>query len=327
MWPTRRLLLIAAVPMIAIVAGGAWHWRGQLRTQSLEPVVGIVRTTEIRIAPEISGHLVRYLVEPGGSVQRGQVVAVLDNPELWAAVGVARAQVDRARSNRDRVYAGVREEQVQGLQREVLKAQAVHAQAIQELNRVSVLATRSDSSLEALDEAKAEAARNSADIAVAEARYEAAQHGPTAEERSLADDTLAASAAARDVVEARAAKMLLRAPVAGTIAIEAAEPGEAVVPGEPVLTMVPGHGIWFGFNLREDQLRGLAIGAAVPVRFGGQAGAADARVVELRNLGEFAVWRAARATGDHDLNTFFLRLDPVAAAVEMTPGQTVWLAR
>jgi HlyD family secretion protein len=319
----RRLLVI--VIAAAIAAGAAWHWMS--RAQSLEPGVGMVRTTEIHIAPEISGHLARFLVEPGSSVQPGQVVATLDNPELWAAVGVARAQINRARSDRDRVYAGVREEQVQGLQQEVLKAQAVHAQAAQELGRVSVLAERSDSSLESLDEAKAEAARNAADIDGAEARYEAALHGPTAEERMLADATLAASAAARDVVEARASKMLLRAPVAGTIAIEAAEPGEAVVPGEPVLTMIPQHGTWFGFNLREDRLRDLAIRAAVPVRSSGSAEAVDAKLVELRNLGEFAVWRAARATGDHDRNTFFLRLDPVAAATDVMPGQTVWLAR
>lgn len=321
----RRLLLLAGVPMIAAVA--AWHWRGLLRAQTLEPVVGIVRTTEIHIAPEISGHLARFLVEPGSTVQRGQIVAALDNPELWAAVGVARAQVGRARSDRDRIYAGVREEQVEALQREVLKAEAVHTQAVQELNRMSVLATRSDTSLESLDEAKAEEARNAADISVAEARYEAARNGPTAEERALADATVAAAEAARDVVEARAAKMLLRAPVAGTIAIEAAEPGEAVVPGEPVLTMVPEHGIWFGFNLREDQLHDLAIGATIPVRSDRSTAGVSAKLVELRNLGEFAVWRAARATGDHDVNTFFLRLDPVGAPRDIMPGQTVWLAR
>ena len=95
----------------------------------------MVRTTEIHIAPEISGRLARFLVQPG-KVRRGQAVALLDNPELWAAVGVARAQVDRARSDRDRVYAGVREEEVEGLQREIVKAQAVHAQAVQELTEV-----------------------------------------------------------------------------------------------------------------------------------------------------------------------------------------------
>src|SRR5947209_2940526 len=38
-----------------------------------------------------------------------------------------------------------------------------------------------------------------------------------------------------------------------------------------------------------------------------------------------ATWRAARAMGDHDLDTFFVRLDPVVPAPKWTPGQTVWL--
>jgi HlyD family secretion protein len=322
----RRLLPIAALAIVAIVAGLAWHSWGQ-SAQGPAPIEGMVRTTEIRIAPEISGRLARFLVEPGAKVQHGQAVALLDNPELWAAVALARAEVNKARSDRDRVYAGMRQEQVEGLQREILKAQAVHTQAVQELNRAAVLAKRSDTSQQQLDEAKAEEARDAADIAVAEARYAEALHGPTAEERAFADATVAAAEAARDVIEARAAKMLLRAPAAGTVAIEVAEPGEAVVPGEAVLTIIPDHGIWFGFNLREDELRGLTIGETVPVRSSGSAAVVDAKVVELRDWGEFAVWRAARATGAHDLNTFFVRLDPVGVAPGMSPGETVWLAR
>ena len=187
-----------------------------------------------------------------------------------------------------------------------------------------MLAEQSEFILEALDEAKAEAARNAAHIHVDEARYEAALHGPTAEERMFADATLAASEAARDVVEARASKMLLRAPVFGTIAIEAAESGEAVVPGEPVLTM---HGTWFGFNLREEQPRDLAIGATVPLRSSRNAEAVDAKLVELRNLG--GVRRVASGTRNRRSRPqceVFSALDPVAGPDAM-PGQTVWLAR
>jgi HlyD family secretion protein len=50
-----------------------------------------------------------------------------------------------------------------------------------------------------------------------------------------------------------------------------------------------------------------------------------ARVTELRPLGEFATWRAARAVGDHDLNSFRLRLDPLAATEGLQPGMTMWL--
>ena len=52
-----------------------------------------------------------------------------------------------------------------------------------------------------------------------------------------------------------------------------------------------------------------------------------AQVTELRPLGEFATWRAARAVGDHDLNSFRLRLDPVGGQdTGLQAGMTVWLS-
>jgi HlyD family secretion protein len=322
--PSRRTLLLSAAPVLAVIAVAVWYWRPD-HTGDEPPVAGMVRTTEIRVAPEISGRLARFLVEPGQTVQRGQPVALLTNPELWAAVGAAQAQVEKAQADRDRVYAGVRDEQVQSLEREIHKAQALHDQAVQELVRKSALVRRSDVSVQELDEAKAAEARDLADIAVAEARYAEAQRGPTVEERALADATVAAAEAARDVVEARAAKMMLRAPSSGVIAILPAEVGEAVVPGAPVLTMVPDNGLWFGFNLREDALHGLTVGSMVPVRASAHGESVSAKIAEMRNWGEFAAWQAARATGDHDLNTFFVRLDPVIAVPKLAPGQTVWL--
>ena len=322
--PSRRKLLITGLAITAtVLAVAAWTWA----RPAPAPLVGMVRTTEIRIAPEVSGRLAKFLVEPGAQVEAGQPVALLVNPELWAAVDTAGGVVEKAKSDRDRVYAGVREEQVQSLQREIVKAEAVHGDAVQNLARKSSLALRSDASLQALDEARAEQARDAAQIAVARARYEEAKHGPTPAERALADATVAASEAARAVVEARGAKMLVRAPVAGTVALHVAEVGEAVVPGEPLLTMVPKEGVWFAFNVREDALSGLAMGSVVRVHATGMAAPVSAKVVELRNWGEFATWRAARATGDRDLNTFFVRLDPVSAAPGLAPGQTVWLDR
>jgi HlyD family secretion protein len=336
MKPGRKKQILVGVPVLAAVALGVWYARSG-RAVAPETLIGMVRTTEIHIAPEISGHLARVLVTPSQRVGRGDPVALLTSPELWAAVGQARAQVDKAKSDRDRVYAGVRQEEVSALQREILKAQAAQTLAGQELARKSVLAAKSDASIAQLNEAQAEAARTDADVAVARARYAEAQLGPTAEERALADAQVTAAEADRDVVEARAAKMLLRAPTAGTVGIIVPEIGEAVVPGEPILTLIPDRGIWFGFNLREDALAGLSIGARIAVRRASTAdathgpdatpgpNAAPGIITEMRNRGEFATWRAARASGDHDLNTFFVRVDPVTTDPTLVPGQTVWL--
>lgn len=319
--PRAKLLLVLGGALVAVAPGVLYL----LFPTAGAPVTipGTVRTTEIKIAPEVSGRLARVLVSRGQHVNQGDVVALLGNPELFAAVGEARAEVGKAAAARDRVYAGVREEQVESLRREILKAQAAQTLAHQELDRVSVLATRSDASLQERDMARAEASRADADVSVAQARFAEAQLGPTAEERALADAQLRAAEAARDVVEARAAKMLLRAPVAGETGVIVPEVGEAVVPRETVLTLVPDSGVWFGFNVREDALGELAVGTHTAVTTA--SGPSSGVLTELRNWGEFAAWRAARASGDHDLNTFFLRIDPEKSAGDLAPGQIVWL--
>jgi hypothetical protein len=51
-----------------------------------------------------------------------------------------------------------------------------------------------------------------------------------------------------------------------------------------------------------------------------------ARVTEPRLLGEFATWRAARDIGNHDLNSFRLRLDPTMAVDGLQLGMSASLA-
>src|SRR5580658_9363413 len=175
MRPRSKSKLVAlGLAILAVVLLAVWYARSG-RSDGRDAVIGMVRTTEIHIAPEISGHLARVMVAPGQQVRRGEPLALLSNPELWAAFGEARAQVDKAMSDRDRVYAGVRQEEVATLQREVLKAQAAQTLARQELTRKSILVAKSDVSVEQLDETQAEATRTDADVAVAQARYAEAQ--------------------------------------------------------------------------------------------------------------------------------------------------------
>jgi HlyD family secretion protein len=323
--PSSTKLVLLGVGVLAIVVALAVWYQRSRQISAPRAIAGVVRATEIHIAPEISGRLAAVLVKPGQAVERGQPLALLGNPELSAAVAEAQAQVGKAVSDRDHVYAGVREEQIETLAREILKTQAALTLARQELTRKSALAARSDVSIQQLDEARAEAARCEADLAVAQGRYAEAQAGPTTEERALADMQVRAAEAARDVVQARATKLLLRSPATGVVGMVVPEIGEAVIPGETVLTLVPENGFWFGFNLREDALGDLAIGSPVPAGSPGARGQTPGTLTEIRNWGEFATWRAARAVGDHDLNTFFLRVDPAASTSALVAGQTVWL--
>ncbi len=92
------------------------------------------------------------------------------------------------------------------------------------------------------------------------------------------------------------------------------------------MTLLAKNEHWFTFTMREDYLKGIAIGS--PLRLSTARGEPiDTRVTELRPLGEFAVWRAARAVGDHDINSFLMRTDPIAPSDGIEAGMTVWVDR
>jgi HlyD family secretion protein len=117
----------------------------------------------------------------------------------------------------------------------------------------------------------------------------------------------------------------LRAPADGIVSVIVTEVGENIHAGQPVLAIAETGKQWLSFNVREDALHGLTVGAQVGVARAGTSELKPALVTELVPLGTFATWQAERAVGDHDRNTLRLRLDPQGDASGFQPGMTVWL--
>jgi HlyD family secretion protein len=313
---------MVAIP-IALVAGALVY--SARRSGSPAPIVGVVRATEVRVEPEVNGQLVSIAVENGAHVRAGDVLARLSAVELTAQADQARAALASATATRNNVYAGVRREQVDSLKAAIAKASARLDYVQAQLTRTSTLARQSFESQQSLDQAENDAASARADVAEAQANYDAAAAGPTREERAIADAQVQAAAAAVTVLERRLDKMVLRAPADGVVSVIAAEVGENVRPGQPILMVEAAGKQWLSFNAREDHLSGLTIGKQVSVMRNRADGAANAVITELRPLGVFATWQAERVIGDHDRNTLRLRLDPQGEAAGLEPGMTVWV--
>ncbi|WP_271566281.1 HlyD family secretion protein [Bradyrhizobium sp. CCBAU 11386] len=297
--------------------------------QSAPPaaIVGVVLATEIRVEPEVNGQLVSIAVEKGASVKAGDVVARLSAVELTAQADQARAALASAVASRNNVYAGVRREQVDSLKAAIAKASARLDYVQAQLTRTSTLARQSFESQQSLDQAENDVASARADAAEAQANYDAAMAGPTREERAIADTQVQAAAAAVTVLERRLDKMVLRAPADGVVSVIAAEVGENVHAGQPILMVEAAGRQWLSFNVREDHLDRLAMGAAANVMRNGANSATKAVITELRPLGVFATWQAERVIGDHDRNTLRLRLDPKGESTDLEPGMSVWIER
>ena len=313
---------IAAIALVLVVGVLIYSAR---RSGSAPTIVGVVRATEVRVEPEVNGQLVSIAVEKGTHVHAGDILARLSAVELTAQADQALAALASATANRNNVYVGVRREQVDSLKAGIAKASARLEYVQAQLTRTSTLARQSFESQQALDQAENDAASARADVAEAQANYDAAVAGPTREERAIADAQVQAAAASVAVLQRRLEKMILRAPADGVVSVVVAEVGENVRAGQPILMVEAAGKRWLSFNVREDYLDGLTVGKAVDVMRSGTGGAIKGIVTGLRPLGTFATWQAERVIGDHDRNTLRMRLDPLAQPTDLEPGMTVWV--
>ncbi|MET4385969.1 HlyD family secretion protein [Bradyrhizobium sp. F1.4.3] len=311
-----------AIPLVLIA--GALIYSAN-RSEPPPAIVGVVRTTEVRVEPEVTGQLQSIAVAKGAQVRAGDILARLSAVELTAQADQARAALASTTANRNNVYAGVRREQVDSLKAAIAKASARLDYVQAQLTRTSTLARQSFESQQSLDQAENDVASARADVAEAQANYDAAVAGPTREERAIADAQVRAAAAAVTVLERRLDKMVLRAPADGVVSVIAAEVGENVRAGQPILMVEAAGKQWLSFNVREDHMRDLGIGKTASVMRNGADGATKAVITELRPLGIFATWQAERVIGDHDRNTLRLRLDPQGEPAGLEPGMTVWI--
>ena len=181
-------------------------------------------------------------------------------------------------------------------------------------------------SQQALDQAENDAATARADVAEAQANYDAAVAGPTREERAIADAQVKAAAAALAVLERRLDKTTLRAPADGMVSVIVAEVGENVRAGQPILMIEATGKQWLSFNAREDHLHGLAVGKTVEVA---RPGLRDPKALSP-SCGRSGRSRPGRPSGLSAITTAIrcacasIR-EAMPAAFE--PGMTVWLNR
>jgi HlyD family secretion protein len=160
----------------------------------------------------------------------------------------------------------------------------------------------------------------------ANSAYEQAVNGATAEEREIAVADVQKAVADVNAVQSIIDQMVVYAPIASQVYKRNIEPGEYVSPGVPLVTLIDLNDVWVHFDLREDLVRTLKVGDRFNVRIPALADREIAVEVKLiATKGEYASWRATRATGDFDLRTFEIRAYPVDKIPELRPGMSAYL--
>ena len=200
-----RRAAIVAIPLVLVAGALIYSVR---RSGPPAAIVGVVRATEIRVEPEVNGQLVSIAVKKGAHVRAGDVLARLSarGVDGTGGPGARRARLRRRRAATTSMPAFVANRSIR-LKAAIAKANARLDYVQAQLTRTTTLARQSFESQQSLDQAENDAASARADVAEAQANYDAAVAGPTREERAIADAQVQAAAAAVAVLERRLEKM------------------------------------------------------------------------------------------------------------------------
>ena len=312
---------IVTVILAAIVGLSIWYLARP------EPLIvqGEADATRIDIAARVDGRVGKRPVERGQNVTAGQLLFEIDNPELVTKWRQAQAGVDVAKAQLVNILVGTRVEIVSQKKAALESAQSNFQLADKTYARIKDLAGTGNAPLQRLDEVtnSLEVARRGQDSA--QLAYDEAVNGATKEEREIARTNVLQAQASVDTIKADVDELTVKAPIAAQVYQIGAELGEYVSPGVPLLSLYDLNDVWLRFNLREDLVKGLKVGDRFKMRapaLGDQEIEAEIKLVETR--GEYAGWRATRATGDFDLRTFEVRAYPVTPLPALRPGMSVY---
>jgi HlyD family secretion protein len=320
---SARVPSIIVGVIVAAVAGlSIWYL---VRPQPLL-VQGEVDATRLDIAARVDGRVADVPVVRGQNVAAEAVLVRIDNPETIAKHEQALAARVVADAQLANINAGTRAEVIAARKAAHERAQASVILAQKTYERVRQLAEHGNAPQARLDQATDALHESQRVTDQAGSAYEQAVNGYTREERQIAVANVEKAIADIKAVQAIIDQMVVYAPVASQVYKRNVEPGEYVSPGVPLVTLIDLGDLWIHFDLREDLVKTLKIGDRFGVRI---PALGDRRItVEVRLIatkGEYASWRATRATGDFDLRTFSIRAYPVDKVPELRPGMSAYL--
>jgi HlyD family secretion protein len=308
---------LAALAIVVAIGAALWF---ATRPPPLT-VQGEVDATRADVSARVSGRVHELMADVGDTVEEGAVIARLESPQLEAALAVAEAALVTAQADLERVnntrpqMVAARKAELAQADAEVTLAGQTHARQVQLVRTHDTPQARLDQATRDLETAirKRESADAELQLAIRDATAETA----------VATANVKQAQATVEQWRTDQVELTIHAPIHGQVTTRIAELGENFGVGAPLFSIVDLDDEWFTFNLREDLLGGLKVGDEFTVTVPAMQNAKiPLRVTVINAQGQFATWRATRATGDFDLRTFEVRAKPIKPQQGLRPGMS-----
>jgi multidrug resistance efflux pump len=304
----RVIPIVLAVLVLGTIA--YFVFRGSPTELTL---TGIVTTNDVVVSPQVAGQVTKLLVSEGDSVTRNQLLAVLSPAELQAD---QRFYAQSATASAAQAGAGAADLAV---------AEAQDSSAAADLANSKLVRNRVISLLKEGGVTQQEADSANTALAMSQARKDAADRQVAAKKQALvaAQAQQAAARAQTAKADVRLSYAELRAPLSGLVDVRAAQLGEVVLAGQPVLTLIDPDSLWVRADVEESYIDRVRIGDTLTVRL--PSGATRTGTVYYRGVDAgFATQRDVSRT-KRDIKTFEIRLRVPNADRRLAVGMTAYV--
>ena len=224
---------------------------------------GTLEVVEVSVSPSIPARVVRVLVDEGAVVRVGDTLVVLSTPTVQSDVAQREARAVSAGANLRELEHGARTGELRRAESDLTAAVADAVLAAKDAERLRGLAERQIVSAQQYDAAKARAGSSAARRDGLQAALTLLRDGTRPERVSGARADEAGARAALEGARATSRDLVLLAPVAGTITIRAAEPGEVITTGQPALVIAETRRQTVRVFVAQDALSRVQIGQPV----------------------------------------------------------------
>ena len=310
-------LVVAIVALIGFLALG----------RDPEIIQGEMEVEEYRVSGKVPGRILELRAKEGDFVKAGDTLAIIEAPEVAAKMVQAQSAVDAASAMDQMAQNGARKEQIQAAAQLLEQAKAGLEIAEKSYNRMKALYEEEVVSAQKFDEAEAMYKSAQAQVKAARSQYEMAVNGARVEERRAASATVGQARGAVLEVNSYIQETVQVAQMAGEVTDVYPKVGELVGTGTPIMSIALMDDQWATFNIREDQLKDLKVGAEITVKIPALDKETKMKVTSMKDKGSFAVWKATKASGQYDQKTFEVKARPTEMIEGIRPGMSVILKR
>ncbi len=319
----QRINTLAALGVLAVILGIVCVVGILTFGKTDEILQGQAEVNEYRVSSKIPGRILEFRVHEGQMVKAGDTLAIIEAPEVEAKMAQAQAVKTAAEAQNTKAEKGARQEQIQAAYEMWQKAKTGREITEKSYNRISNLYKEGVVSAQKYDEVLAQYNAAVSTEKAAKAQYNMAVNGVQEEDKEMAAAQVKQAEGVVAEVISYVNETILTAYADGEITEIYPHVGELVGTGAPIMSVARIDDMWATFNVREDYLKTLRVGSEFEAYIPALDTTATMRIDYMKDLGDYAAWKATKQTGQYDLKTFEVRAVATSEIEGLRPGMTV----